>query len=170
MVEEGEGNGRSRAIVENSLDVKTSELESEVSAFAVGRTVTFSKTVGECDVYLFAGLSGDLSPSHVNEAYMRSTRYGHRIAHGALVLAFMSTAASKMLEGAGNVAAVSYGYDHVRFVAPVFIGDTIRIMYKVQEWDEKRREFRAEVTASNEAGDVVAVAVHIMRVLPASGS
>ena len=51
---------------------------------AVGTTVTFSKTVGESDVYLMAGITGDFSPNHVNEEYMNGTRYGRRIAHGVL--------------------------------------------------------------------------------------
>ena len=51
-------------------------------ALTIGRRVTFSKTITESDVYLFAGITGDLSPNHVDEEYMRKTRYGRRIAHG----------------------------------------------------------------------------------------
>jgi len=58
-----------------------------------------SKTVSESDVYLFAGITGDLSPNHTDEAYMRKTRYGRRIAHGALAVGFMSNASTKILEG-----------------------------------------------------------------------
>ena len=58
---------------------------------AVGETVSFSKTVGETDVYMFAGITGDFSGNHVNEEYMKQSRYGKRIAHGALMVGYMST-------------------------------------------------------------------------------
>ena len=57
-----------------------------LAALPIGRKVTVSKTVSESDVYLFAGITGDFSPNHTDEAYMRKTRYGRRIAHGALAI------------------------------------------------------------------------------------
>ena len=83
-----------------------------------GDRVEYSKTIGESDVYLFAGLTGDLSPNHVNEAFMQTTRFGHRIAHGVLVLGLASTASTLFVDKTGE-AAVSYGYDRVRFTHPV---------------------------------------------------
>jgi len=62
-----------------------------------GDEVCFSKTVGESDVYLFAGITGDLSGNHVNEELMRKSSYGRRIAHGALMVGFMSTASTMMI-------------------------------------------------------------------------
>ena len=56
---------------------------------SVGQTVKFSKTVSETDVYLFAGITGDLAPVHVNQAMMENSAYGQRIAHGALLIGFM---------------------------------------------------------------------------------
>lgn len=53
---------------------------------ALGRSVRFTKTAGESDVYLFAGVSGDLGPNHVDEEYMRKARCGRRIAHGVLLI------------------------------------------------------------------------------------
>ena len=64
----------------------------------IGDTVTFSKTVGESDVYMFAGLTGDLSPNHVDEQFMSHSMYGHRIAHGALLVGFMSNTSTRMIE------------------------------------------------------------------------
>ena len=63
---------------------------------AVGDTTSFSKTVSESDVYLFAGISGDFAPNHVNKAYMEKSGYGGLIAHGALLVGFMSTASTQM--------------------------------------------------------------------------
>jgi acyl dehydratase len=68
------------------------------AALSVGRKVTFSKTVSESDVYLFAGLTGDLSPNHVDEEYMKKTTYGRRVAHGVLALGFMSTASTRIIQ------------------------------------------------------------------------
>jgi 3-hydroxybutyryl-CoA dehydratase len=129
----------------------------------IGTTVTFSKTVGESDVYLFAGVSGDLGPNHVNEEYMRQTRFGRRIAHGVLIVAFMSTCSTRLIEQAGNTPMVSYGYDRIRFVRPVFIGDTVTVTYVVATVDDEKGEIRSDVTATNQDGDVVAVATHILR-------
>jgi len=130
---------------------------------AIGRSVTFTKTVGESDVYLFAGVSGDLGPNHVDEEYMRKTRYGRRIAHGVLLIGYMSTCSTKLIESAGNEPMVSYGYDHVRFVRPVFIGDTVTVTYTVAERDDQRGEIRSDVVARNQDDEVVAVATHILR-------
>lgn len=132
-------------------------------AYAIGHTVTFTKTVGESDVYLMAGISGDLGPNHVNQQYMSQTRYGERVAHGVLVVSFMSTCSTKLIEEAGNSPAVSYGYDGVRFIKPVFIGDTITTRYVVDERDDTKGEIRSKVTAVNQHDEVVAVATHILR-------
>jgi 3-hydroxybutyryl-CoA dehydratase len=129
----------------------------------VGTEVTFTKTVGEADVYAFAGISGDFSPNHVDAEYMSKTRYGQRIAHGVLTIAFMSTCSSKLIESLGNPPTVSYGYDRVRFVKPVFIGDTLTARYRVAEVLEDGQRSQSEVTVTNQHGDVVTVATHILK-------
>ena len=92
-----------------------------------GDSVQFSKTVGESDVYLFAGITGDLSPNHVDEQFMSKTKYGHRIAHGALLVGYMSSASTRIFSKAQqidvNETPVSLGYDRVRFLEAVCIGD-----------------------------------------------
>ena len=115
----------------------------------VGDQVQFAKTVGESDVYLFAGITGDLSSNHVNEEVMRRSSYGRRIAHGALLIGFMSTTSTLMIEKSGGVGSeetpVSLGYDRIRFLAPVFIGDTITVTYRIAEIDPARRRSRSEI-------------------------
>lgn len=133
--------------------------------FAIGQYVTISKTVGESDVYGFAGITGDLSPNHVDEEYMKKTFYKQRIAHGVLIVGYMSACSSKLIELGGNTPTVSYGYDKIRFVKPVFIGDTVTITYKVAELNPERGEIRSDVIAQNQVGDTVAVAVHILKVV-----
>lgn len=137
--------------------------ESDPDPLAVGRTVTFSKTVGESDVYLFAGISGDLGPNHVDEEYMKATRYGQRIAHGVLAVAYMSTCSTKLIEVAGNKPTVSYGYDGIRFLGPIFIGDTVTVHYTVRERDESEGKIFSDVRVVNQDDEVVTVATHILK-------
>jgi 3-hydroxybutyryl-CoA dehydratase len=131
-------------------------------ALAIGRRVTFSKTISESDVYLFAGITGDLSPNHVDEEYMRKTRYGRRIAHGALAVGLMSNTSTRILEGLPGTW-VSYGYDRVRFPAPLFIGDTVTVAYEIAERDPAERKTFARVTCTTQDGRLVAVATHILK-------
>jgi 3-hydroxybutyryl-CoA dehydratase len=75
----------------------------------------------------------------------------------------MSTCSTKLIEQVGNTPMVSYGYDRIRFVRPVFIGDTVTVTYVVAAVDDEKGEIRSDVTATNQDGDVVAVATHILR-------
>ena len=80
----------------------------------IGDTVSFAKTVGETDIYMFAGITGDFSVNHVNEQYMADSQYGRRIAHGALLVGYMSTCSTLMIDrcngtGSGETP-VSLGY------------------------------------------------------------
>src|SRR5437763_14100239 len=77
---------------------------------AVGTAVTFSKTVGECDVDLMAGITGDFSPNHVNEEDRKGTRYGCRIAPGVLGVGYMSTCWTKVSELMANRPTTCYRY------------------------------------------------------------
>ena len=133
---------------------------------AVGETVSFSKTVGETDIYLFAGITGDFSGNHVNEEYMKGSRYGKRIAHGALMVGYMSTASTMLIDRCVrqgiDSTPVSLGYDRVRFIGPVFINDTITVTYRVKEVDRERDRSRASVEVTNQRGETVAVAEHIL--------
>lgn len=133
----------------------------------IGEKVQFAKTVGESDVYLFAGITGDLAPVHVNNEYMKGSAYGQRIAHGVLMVGFMSTCSSlivanKQSPTEGEVP-VSLGYDRVRFLAPVFINDTVTVTYEVKEIDQEKRRSRAEVKVLNQNGTLVCIAEHILK-------
>jgi 3-hydroxybutyryl-CoA dehydratase len=134
---------------------------------AIGDQVRFSKTVSESDVYLFAGITGDLAPNHVDEEFMRRTPYGRRIAHGALLIGLMSTASTMMVERHGGLdgeeTPVSLGYDRIRFIAPVFLGDTITVTYTITETDPTRRRSKSKIEAVNQRGETVAVAEHILK-------
>lgn len=132
-----------------------------------GDTATFSKTVGETDVYLFAGISGDFFANHVNEDFMKKSGFPGRIAHGVLILAYSSTASSmissRSLGKPGGGHPVSLGYDRVRFLKPVFIGDTVTIRYTVEKLDIERGRSVAKVEAFNQHEELVMIAEHIMK-------
>ena len=138
-------------------------MSSHASGLApVGTRTSFSKTVSETDIYLFAGVSGDFSPNHVNAEYMKQTPYGRIVAHGVLIMGFMSSCSTKVIDELSR-PAVSYGYDRVRFVKPVFVGDTITVEYEVTEQDLESERTFAQITATNQHGEIVAVATHILK-------
>ncbi|WGF89766.1 MaoC family dehydratase [Marinivivus vitaminiproducens] len=136
----------------------------------IGDEVEFAKTIGETDVYLFAGITGDMSVNHVNEAFMAGTSYGRRIAHGALLIGFMSTASTLMTHKTDSVSKeetpVSLGYDRIRFLAPVFFGDTITVRYRIAEIDPVRRRSLSDIEVTNQRGELVSVAQHILKWVP----
>lgn len=135
---------------------------------AVGDSCSFAKTVSESDVYLFAGVTGDLAPVHVNQALMVQSAYGRRIAHGALLVGFMSTLSTLMVSKSRDSHSrgetpVSLGYDRIRFVAPVFFGDTVTLTYTITQVDTQRRRSVAEIEAKNQKGELVAIATNILK-------
>lgn len=138
---------------------------------SIGLSVSFRRTVAESDVYIFAGLTGDHSPNHVDEVFMRGTQYGRRIAHGALIVGFMSRASTMIADHAPAdhpLFPVSLGYDRIRLLAPVFIGDTLAFRYEVASYDEATRRSIGKVTVTNESATTVAVADHVMKWLEKS--
>lgn len=133
----------------------------------VGDVAHFSKTVSESDVYLFAGLTGDLAPNHVNEQVMEKSSYRKRIAHGAMMVGFMSTTSTMIIANkdwnTSGETPVSLGYDRVRFLAPVFFGDTINVEYTISAIDPVKRRATGDIAIKNQDGTLVAVAQHILK-------
>lgn len=126
---------------------------------ATGASAAVAKTVTEGDVSLFAGLTLDIAPQHLDEAYMAGHAFGRRVAHGTYVLGLASAAAAKLSAQEG-ITTVSYGYDRVRFVRPVFIGDTVTATATVAEVVPPRTLL--DVVATNQDGEVLAVARHVL--------
>ena len=132
----------------------------------VGGTARFSKTVGEYDVYGFAGITGDFSPNHVNKAYMEKSSYGRLQAHGALLVGYMSTASTLVIAHTRETedeTPVSLGYDRIRFLAPVYFGDTVTVEYRVAAIDPERRRATGDITITNQNGTLVAIGTHILK-------
>ena len=134
---------------------------------SLGETVKFSKTVSESDIYLFAGITGDFAPHHINEEYMRASAFGQRIVHGALLVGFMATTSAMMIarciERGIEETPVSLGFDRIRFIKPVFIGDTVTVVYTIATIDPEKRRTTANIEISNQRGELVAVGDHILK-------
>ena len=133
----------------------------------VGDQVNFSKTIGESDIYLFAGITGDFAASHVNEEYMKKSAYGRRIAQGGLIIGFMSTASNIMIDKSNrpnmDYTPVSLGFDRIRFIGAVYINDTVNVTYCVKEINLEGRRSRSEVTVTNQSGKTVTTGEHILQ-------
>jgi acyl dehydratase len=138
----------------------------------VGDAAQFAKTVTEADVAMFCAISGDFDPVHVDDEWARRTRFGRRIAHGILSMALLSTVAAmisrRAVERGSPGASVSMGYDRIRFLAPVFIGDTLTAHYTVQHVDAEASRSRSKVEVHNQRGELVVAGEHLMKWLPES--
>ncbi len=128
--------------------------------FETGATTTSrGRTITEADIVSFAGLTGDYMELHTNEEFAKTTKYGRRIAHGALVFSISMGLATRMNLLDDTLLALA-GIDKLRFVAPVFIGDTIHLEKKVMERKEMGAEMGAvtfESRVVNQRGELVAV-------------
>ncbi len=102
----------------------------------IGQTARYAKTITEADVILFAGISGDDNPVHINEEFAASTPFGGRIVHGMFSAALISCVLGTRLPGPGAI----YIDQQLKFKAPVRIGDTLHAVATVREIiAEKRR-------------------------------
>ena len=118
---------------------------------AVGQTAEFSKTVTEADVVMFAGITGDFNPAHVDEVEAARGRFGGRIAHGMLSASFLSTVLAMKLPGPGTI----YMAQSLRFLRPVRIGDTVTARVEAVELFPEKRRVRLATTVSNQDGEAV---------------
>ncbi|MBN1211037.1 MAG: MaoC family dehydratase [candidate division Zixibacteria bacterium] len=116
-----------------------------------GDRAEFTKTISESDVYLFAGITGDMNPAHVNEEYAGNTTFGTRIAHGILVCGLISNVLGNHLPGNGTI----YMHQSIRFLAPVYIGDTVTARVEVLEKLEEKKRILLKTTCTNQKGEVV---------------
>ena len=118
----------------------------------IGMTAAFTKTITETDVYLFAGISGDFNPMHMNEEFAKKTPFGTRIAHGALPQCLCAPVLGMKLPGLGTVALEIT----TRFKAPTYFGDTITCTGEIIEKLEDRKWVRMSLTWTNQDEKLVA--------------
>ena len=125
-------------------DLKYAEIQ-------VGDAASFSKTLAEADIYNFAGISGDFNPIHVNEEFAKTTRFGKRIAHGMVTASFISTLIGMYMPGKNAL----YLSQEMKFVKPVFIGDTLTATATVLEKIVEKKILVLETIIKNQDDQVV---------------
>lgn len=130
---------------------------------SVGQTATYAKTVTDADIVLFAGVSGDTNPVHLNDEYAQTTLFKTRIAHGMLSAGFISTVFGTKLPGPGAI----YLSQSLAFKAPVRVGDTVVAKVELVELvpEKKRAKFKTVVTV----GSTVVVDGEASLMVPAKG-
>ena len=124
-----------------------------ITSFEVGQSASFCKTVSESDVYLFAGISGDFNPVHINEEYAKEGMFKKRIAHGILTASFISTVLGTKLPGPGAI----YAKQDLKFLAPVYIGDTVTATCTVKEVISEKNRIVMDCAVTNQDGVKVLV-------------
>jgi 3-hydroxybutyryl-CoA dehydratase len=117
----------------------------------IGDTAEFAKTVTESDIYLYAGVTGDFNPAHINEDYAKKTFFKTRIAHGMLSAGFISTVIGNKLPGTGTI----YVTQNLKFLAPVRIGDTITARVEIVDIVDEKNRVRLKTTCFNQEGTLV---------------
>jgi 3-hydroxybutyryl-CoA dehydratase len=123
-----------------------------IDELAVGDATSFRKTISESDVYLFAGITGDLNPVHVDAEFAKGTPFGARVAHGPLTFSLCAGLLGTELPGVGTIAVTN----EVTYEAPVYIGDTIRVRVEVAALDPERNRATMAVTWHNQSEAQVA--------------
>ncbi|KPA08865.1 enoyl-CoA hydratase [Candidatus Magnetomorum sp. HK-1] len=122
-----------------------------VNQIKMGDYDEFSKTISESDIYTFAGITGDLNPAHINEAYAKNTFFKGRIAHGMLLAGFISSVIGMKLPGPGTI----YIKQDLAFKGPAKIGDTVTARVEAIEVNVEKNRVRLKTTCTNEAGKVL---------------
>ena len=118
----------------------------------IGAMGSLSKTITEADVRAFAELSGDTNPVHLDENYARQSRFGARIAHGALSVALISAVLGSQLPGEGTV----YLSQSIKFVKPVYLNDTITATAEIIALRADKGIVTLKTVCANQRGEVVA--------------
>ncbi len=129
----------------------------------VGDVVVMTKKILDEDIRLFAKVSGDENPVHLDEEYAQTTRFKHRIAHGHYVASLFSTLLGTQLPGQGSI----YLSQSIKYMAPVYMNDEIKAEVKVVELNEERNRVTLETTAYNQDGTVVVKGV--AEIMPPKG-
>jgi len=119
---------------------------------SVGDTARFTKTITQADVTLFAGITGDFNPLHIDHEHARQTRFGQPVVHGALLAGLVSNVLGMQLPGPGAL----YASQSLAFKKPVFIGDTITAEAEVVEKIEDKNRVRFATRCIDQDGEIVA--------------
>lgn len=123
-----------------------------MNQWELGKSASLSKTIGESDVYLFAGITGDFNPAHIDEEKSKKGMFGERIAHGILITGLISAVIGMKLPGEGTI----YMEQDARFLKPVRIGDTVTATVKIAEIiNTDKRILKLDTMVHNQKGETV---------------
>jgi len=122
-----------------------------IDQLKLGDTAEFTKTISESDVYLFAGLTGDFNPAHINKSYAQNTFFKTRIAHGMILAGLVSGVVGCQLPGPGTI----YIRQELNFLEPVRIGDTITARVEVIDIFTEKQRVRLKTSCTNQEGITV---------------
>ncbi len=126
-------------------------LGTPIDRLKVGDSAEFSKTISESDIYLYAGITGDLNPVHVNQEYAKNSIFKTRVAHGMLAAGFISTLLGMRLPGPGTI----YVGQQLNFLAPARIGDTVTARVEVINISVEKKRVTLRTTCVNQDGVTV---------------
>ncbi|MCL2855468.1 MAG: MaoC family dehydratase [Defluviitaleaceae bacterium] len=119
-----------------------------IDQLTAGQAASFTKTISEADVYMFAGITGDLNPAHVNEIAAKNSMFKGRIAHGMLGASLISTVFGMYMPGPGTI----YMKQDLKFTAPVYFGDTITATCTVKDIITDKNRVTMECVVTNQDG------------------
>lgn len=120
-------------------------------ALQLGQSAELTRTITETDVVLYAGITGDMNPAHIDEVAAKASQFGGRVAHGMLTAGLISAVLGMKLPGPGSI----YLEQSLRFLRPVKIGDTITAHVEVKELIAEKRRVRLVTTCRNADGETV---------------
>ena len=133
------------------------------------KRATHGRTITEADIVLHAGQSGDFFPHHMDEEWCKTQPFKKRIAHGTLIF----TIAIGLTADFINEVAITYGYDRLRFIKPVFIADTIKVTVTIKDKRDHKKPDLGLITelveAFNQNGELVMICEHILLVNKKNG-
>ena len=122
-----------------------------INELSVGQSESFTKTISESDVYLFAGVTGDFNPAHIDEEQAKNSKFQTRIAHGMLSAGLISSVIGMKIPGPGTI----YLNQTLTFCAPVHIGDTITAIAEVLSIDYEKNRVYLKTFCRNQEGQIV---------------
>ena len=133
------------------MTVYTMPRQHKFEEIQVGDSGQVTKTVTETDVILYAGITGDNNPVHINEIEAKASRFGQRLVHGMLTAGFISAVLGTCLPGKGAI----YMGQTLKFLRPVHIGDTVTAIAEVIAKNEDKRQITMRTTVVNQDGKIV---------------
>ena len=128
-----------------------SPVVARIEDFEPGQSASFSKTFTDEDVRRFIQITGDTNPLHVDDAFASRTQFGRRVIHGMLSASIFSTMVGMLLPGTGAI----YRSQTIRFLLPVYVGDTVTAHFVVRSVDRERHRLEIDAWIENEAGEHV---------------